>query len=129
MPTVKSTVKTRPETPVLAEELRMLNELTDDKDVNSFLDWFTPDFWATAAAAVTNIVAVAAVLGWVKTDQVEGLTAAIVALVGAAEVIFVNSALVWKYLTGREAVRKQIIESRMQLRESMIARSRSGAEW
>ena len=121
MATPKTSVKVRPANTVLVEELRVLkNELENDEEVNGFLDWFSPDFWATAAAAVTNIVAVAAVLGWVSADKVEGLTTSIVALVGAAEVIFVNSALVWKFLTGREAVRAQIIESRLRLREAVI---------
>lgn len=104
---------------VIAEELRMLNETAEDKSVNGLLDWFTPDFWTTAGTAVTNIIAVAAVLGWVERSNVEGLTQAIVALVGAAEVVVLNSALVWKYLSGRQELRAQIVDAKFRYMESV----------
>lgn len=104
---------------VIAEELRMLNETAEDKSVAGLLDWFTPDFWTTAGTAVTNIIAVAAVLGWVERSNVEGLTQAVVALVGAAEVVILNSALVWKYLSGRQELRAQIVDAKFRYMESI----------
>lgn len=104
---------------VIAEELRLLNATTDDKEVSSLMDWFTPDFWTTAGTAVTNIIAVAAVLGWVDRTNVEGLTQAVVALVGAAEVVILNSLLVWKYLSGRQEIRAQIVDAKFRYMESV----------
>lgn len=105
---------------VIAEELRMLNETAaTDKEVAGLLDWFTPDFWTTAGTAVTNIIAVAAVLGWIDRSNVEGLTQAIVAVVGAAEVVVMNSVLVWKYLNGRQELRAQVIDAKFRYMESI----------
>lgn len=105
---------------VIADELRMLNETAaTDKEFAGMLDWFTPDFWTTAGTAVTNIVAVAAVLGWIDRSHVEGLTQAVVALVGAAQVIVMNSLLVWKYLSGRQELRSQVVDAKFRYMESI----------
>lgn len=111
---------TKKSLPVFAEELRMLNEAVAEEDKPSgFLRWFTSDFWATAVTAVTNIVAVAAIIGWIDRENVDSLTQALVALIGAAEVIALNSALVWKYLSGQQAVRAQMLSARMHYMETI----------
>lgn len=104
---------------VIADELRMLNETADDKESSHLLDWFTPDFWTMVGTGVSNIVAVAAVLGWVDQSSVAGMTQAVIALVGAAEVIVLNSALVWKYLSGRQEIRAQLIDAKFRYMESV----------
>jgi hypothetical protein len=110
---------TKKSLPVFAEELRMLNEAVSEDKPAGFWQWFTSDFWATAVTAVTNIVAVAAIIGWVDRENADSLTQALVALIGAAEVIALNSALVWKYLSGRQAERAQMLSARMHYMETI----------
>jgi hypothetical protein len=105
--------------PLVVEELRMLNEAVAEPKTPGILGWFTTDFWATAVTAATNIIAVAAIIGWIDRTNVEGLNAAVVALLGAAEVIAVNAALVWKYLSGRQNERIATIRARMQYFETV----------
>jgi hypothetical protein len=110
----------------VAEELRVLNKVVDDKEMSNLADIFTPDFWATISAALTNLVTVAVLLGWVNSD-VEGVTQAIIALIGAAEVIALNSMLIWRYLSARQAARAQLIDARFRYIESIaIEKLRAG---
>lgn len=104
---------------VIAEELRVLNSVADDQDPAHLLDWLTPDFWTMVGTGVSNLVAVAAVLGWVDQSSLAGMTQAVVALVGAAQVIVLNSALVWKYLSGRQELRAQMLDSKYRYMESV----------
>jgi len=99
-------------------ELRVLSELADDvPETNA--SWLTPAFWTMATAAVTNLIAVAALVGWVDASEVEGLTRAVTAVVAAAQVIVVNSALVWSYIAGQNAVQLQKITARYKYMEAV----------
>jgi len=102
----------------IAEELRVLGTAVDGKEIAGLLDVLTPDFWATVGTAVTNLVTVAALLGWIHPNT-EGLTQAIVALVGAAEVIALNSALVWRYLNSRQELQTRVAEARFRYMETI----------
>lgn len=106
---------TKRETMSIREEMRVLGEAADDAagvvDTN---DWFTPEFWAMAVSAVTNLVAVATVLGWLNATDAETLTKAVSALLGAAQVIMVNSALVWKFISSRARVKEAAIHAKYQ---------------
>jgi hypothetical protein len=57
----------------------------------------------------------------VGRTQADGLVAAITAIIGASELIVVNSALIWKYLTTKAAVKAQMIESRYSYMEYVMA--------
>lgn len=103
------------------EELRVLNAAaTEDADTGNLLNWLTPDFWTMVTAAATNVIAVLVLVGWIQASQVQGVTQAVTALIGATQIIVVNSALVWKYLSGREQLRAKIVESQYQYM-SMVA--------
>ena len=98
-------------------DLRVLNELTTE---NTVVDtWLTPAFWTMATTAATNLIAVAALVGWVESSQVEGMTQAIIALVGAAQVVVVNSILVWKYIAGQNTLQAQKVTAKYKYMEAV----------
>lgn len=100
------------------EELRVLHNEVEASAENEN-SWVKNEFWTMAAGAVANIVAVAVLLGWVDRLQADALIAAITAIIGASEVIVVNSALVWKYLSSRTELKAQMIDARYRYMESL----------
>jgi hypothetical protein len=81
--------------------------------------WVTPELVTTITTAVTNLAAVAVLLGWLSTTEVETLTKAITALVTASEVIVVNSVLIWKFIASRNALKAQVLESKYRYVEAV----------
>jgi hypothetical protein len=122
MPTTKKSVQ------VLAEELRTLGATPDDAPASQADTWLTPAFWTMAAAAVTNLVTVATLLGWVNTAEGETLTKALTGLLGATQVIIVNSVLVWKYIAGRNQIQTAKITARYHYMEA-VATEKLRAEY
>jgi hypothetical protein len=116
----------RPVSLPVYEELRELNTLADDAD-KTFVDrWMTPEFWTMVSTAATNLLAVAVLIGWVNSDQVEGLGKAVTALIGATEVIVVNTVLVWKYIAGRNEIKAQMLDAKYRYMEAIaVERLRS----
>lgn len=108
-------------------ELRELGQAADEAAPSGSNDWFTPEFWTMVVSAITNLVAVGTVLGWISTSDAESLTKAVTALLGAAQVIAVNTALVWKFIASRVAVKKALIDARFRYMEA-IAVERIRAE-
>lgn len=105
----------------IREDMRVLNAAANEAvDTSSSLNWLTPDFWTMVSAAGTNIVAVLVLIGWIQVSQAQALTQAVAAVIGATQIILVNSALVWKYLSGRAAVRAKMIDAQYQYL-SMVA--------
>jgi hypothetical protein len=100
------------------EELRVLNAAVDDANVDTN-NWLTPEFWTMAVGAVTNLIAVGVLVGWVDSSQAETLTKAITAIVGATQIVVLNSALIWKYLAGRTELRAQMIDARYRYMEAV----------
>lgn len=100
------------------EELRVLNAAADDAHLDDG-SWLTPEFWTMAVGAVTNLIAVGVLVGWVDQSQAETLTKAVTAIVGATQIVVLNSALIWKYLAGRTEVRAQMIDARYRYMEAV----------
>lgn len=100
------------------EELRVLNSAADDVGGDTG-NWLTPEFWTMAVGAVTNLIAVGVLVGWVDTSQAETLTKAVTAIVGATQIVVLNSALIWKYLSGRTELRAQMIAARFRYMEAV----------
>lgn len=113
----------------IREELRTLGEAADEvASTGSSSDWFTPEFWAMVVSAVTNLVAVGTVLGWLSATDAETLTKALSALLGAAQVIIVNAALVWQFISARTAVKQAAIEAKYQYMVAAVELQRIRAE-
>lgn len=102
---------------VVKEDLRVLhNEVEADA---SSPGWTSSEFWTMAAGAVANVVAVAVLLGWVDRLQADALVQAATAVIGATQVIVVNSALVWKYISSKTELRAQMLDARYRYMESV----------
>jgi len=109
-----ATVK-KPLPDAVREELRVLNnDASEAADTHNLLSWLTPDFWTMTTAAATNIIAVLVLVGWVQASHAQDVTQAVTAVIGATQVIIVNSVLVWKYLSGRQQLRARIAEVQYQ---------------
>lgn len=100
------------------EELRVLNAAADDASVDTN-NWLTPEFWTMVTVAGTNLIAVGVLIGWVDSTQAEVLTKAITAIIGATQIVVLNSALVWKYLGSRTELRAQMIDARYRYMEAV----------
>jgi uncharacterized membrane protein YeaQ/YmgE (transglycosylase-associated protein family) len=104
---------------IVREELRVLNDAADDASTTKLMTWMTPEFWTVAVGAVGNLVTVAVLLGWVNMSQAEELTKAITAVLGASQVLVLNSALIWKFMTGRQELRAQMVDARYRYMEAV----------
>lgn len=101
------------------EELRVLGESANDVTSGLPNDWSTPEFWVTAATALTNVVAVLVVLGFVSAGEAEALTKLLTGLISATGVLVTNGLLVWKYIASRTAVREAMIDARFRYMEAI----------
>lgn len=129
MSTSKKNVVEKVEKNVLSlrEEMRTFGEAVEGTVLEGVDKWLTPEFWTMVTTSAGNVIAVMALLGWLDHAQVETVTKAITALIGASQVILINGLLVWKYLAGRQAVRQQIIAAKIRMVEdATYARLRGG---
>lgn len=101
----------------IREELRVLSAAGDDAAVKD--SWLTPEFWTMASAAITNLVTVAVLVGWVDRSNADALMTAVSALIGASQVIVVNTALVWKFIASRTQAKAQVAEARYRYMEAI----------
>jgi hypothetical protein len=116
---VHMSTKVKKSVDTVREELRVLNAAADDVAPASGDSWITPEFWAMAVGAITNLVAVGVLVGWVDSSQAETLTKSLTAVIGATQIIVLNSALVWKYISGRVTVRERMIDARYRYMETL----------
>ena len=106
---------------VVREELRVLNDAVNDVTpaVDAVSSWLTPEFWTMAGGAVTNLVTVAVLIGWINLSESEAIIKSLTALVGATQIVVLNSALIWKYMAGRTQLKSQIIAARFRYMEAI----------
>lgn len=95
----------------LRADMRLLGAAAGDAVSPDLTNWLTPEFWTMAGTALANLVAVAVMIGWVDQTQAQDITKAVSALVGATQVLVLNTALVWKYLTNRQQIRERMVAS------------------
>ncbi|WP_353208342.1 hypothetical protein [Sphingorhabdus sp.] len=102
------------------EELRVLSDAGEKAVTDATNDnWLSPEFWTMAGAAVTNLVTVAVLIGWIDRSNADALMTAVAALIGASQVIVVNTALVWKFIANRSQVKAQMVDSRLRYLEAI----------
>lgn len=110
------------------EELRVLNAAADDTPQTK--EWITPEFVSMVTSVGINLVTAATVVGWVDANSAQELTKAITALGAAVGVISANAVIIWKYLSGRQAVKAEAVRARYQYMEAVaVERMRSTAGW
>lgn len=107
-------------------EMRVLKELTDQAVEKE--TWITPAFWTMAGVAVTNMITVAVLVGWIGAEQAETLMQSVTALIGAAQVIIVNTALVWKFIAGRNQIQIAKIQAQAHYAEVMMIEKMRAAQ-
>ncbi len=95
----------------IREDMRVLGAAANGAVSTDLTNWLTPEFWTMAGTALANLVAVAVMIGWVDQTQAQDITKAVSALVGATQVLVLNTALVWKYLTNRQQIRERMVAS------------------
>lgn len=101
------------------EDLRFLTDFFGDDEKAIVTKWLTPELATTAVTTISNLLAVLALVGWLSNSEVETLTKALAALVGASEVIIVNSVLIWKFISGRLALKSQLLRMKYQYVEAI----------
>lgn len=101
------------------EELRILTDFFGADEKAIVTKWLTPELATTVVTTVSNLLAVLALVGWLSSSEVETLTKAIAALVGASEVIVVNSILIWKFISGRLALKSQLLQMKYHYVEAV----------
>jgi hypothetical protein len=114
----------------IREEMRALGQAADEATGSGAAvnEWFTPDFWTMVVATATNLLSVAVVLGWLNTTDAAELTKALSALLGAAQVIMVNSALVWKFFAARVEMKQAAITAKYQYMAAALELQRIRAD-
>lgn len=123
------TAKKKPDTKVVPvntvrEDIRVLGENFGDTVAPA--NWFSPEFLTLATTVLSNVVGVLVLVGWVDATQAAELTKAVVAVIGAVQVILVNGLLVWKYLAGRFEENVKRSEMRIEyLKATQVERIRA----
>jgi hypothetical protein len=120
-------VKTPVET--VREDLRVLGT---DVDLSKVDNWLSQEFLTLAGTVLTNVIGVLVLVGWVDATQAADIVKAVVATVAAVQAIFVNAALVWKYLAGRaevEVKRAEMRTSYIQAVQAERARADYNNRW
>jgi|LakMenEpi03Aug12_release.lakeMendotaPanAssembly.Ray.scaffolds.fasta_scaffold667827_2 hypothetical protein len=112
-----STAKKPVSAPV--EDLRIFTDFFGDEEKAIVTKWLTPELATTAVTTLSNLLAVLALVGWLHSSDVETLTKAVAALIGASEVIVVNSLLIWKLISGRLELKSQMLRMKYQYVESV----------
>jgi hypothetical protein len=96
----------------IREEMRVLNAAATDVAATDITNWLTPEFWTMAGTALANLVAVAVMIGWVDQTQAQDITKAVSALIGATQVLVLNTVLVFKYLTQRQQIKVEAMRAK-----------------
>ena len=112
-----ATVKKPVDLPVA--ELRFITDLFSKDEATVVTKWVTPELVTTVTTAVSNLLAVLVFIGWLNNTDVETLTKAVTALVGASEVIVVNSVLIWTFIASRTALKSQLMTMKYQYVEAV----------
>jgi hypothetical protein len=111
-----STVKKPVVTPV--EDFKFITDLFS-REENDAAKWVTPESVTTVTTVVSNFLAVLVLVGWLTSADVETLTKAVAAIVGASEVIVVNSVLIWKFVASRTALKTKLMTMKYQYVEAV----------
>lgn len=101
----------------IREELRVLNAAANDGIPQN--EWITPEFVAMVSSVVVNLLSAATLVGWVDASSAQEIAKAATAILTGVGTVVVNGLLVWKYLSGRQAIRAQMVEARYHYMETL----------
>jgi hypothetical protein len=121
-------VKTPVDTDVVREELRVLQSAVAETDTPA--NWITPEFVAMVSSVAVNLVTAATVLGWIDAGAAQEITKATTAVIAAVGTISVNGLIVWRYLAGRETVKREAIQAKYRYASDVaVERLRASNGW
>jgi hypothetical protein len=73
----------------------------------------TTEFWSTVTMIATNIVAMLAVLGYVKPGDTGEITEAVTGGITSLGAFVANAMIVWRYIASREKAKEKDAEVEM----------------
>jgi 5,10-methylene-tetrahydrofolate dehydrogenase/methenyl tetrahydrofolate cyclohydrolase len=123
--TAKKTIAEKRPVDTLREEMRVLNAVASEGVEQK--EWITPELISMISSVAVNLVTAATVVGWLDATSAQEVTKAVSAVVAAVGTISVNAVIVWKYLSGRESVKKEAIQAQYRYAEAVLAERMSAS--
>lgn len=110
-------------------EMRVLNAVASENTPAT--KWITPELISMVSSVAVNLVTAATVVGWLDATDAQEITKAVSAVIAGVGTISVNALIVWKYLSGREEVEKEVVHAQYRYAETvMVERMRArGAQF
>lgn len=99
-------------------EMRVLNAAATEGAAKT--EWVTPELISMVSAVAVNLVTAATVLGWLDASSAQEVSKAVTAVIAAVGTISVNGVIVWKYLAGREEVKKEVVHAQYRYAETAL---------
>lgn len=103
---------------MLRAEMRVLNSAANSEV--SKTEWITPELISMVSSVVVNLITAATVVGWLDATSAQEITKAVTSVIAALGTIGFNVVLVWKYLSGREALKKEIVTAQYRYAETAL---------
>lgn len=110
-------------------EMRVLNAVASES--TPVTKWITPELVSMVSSVAVNLITAATVVGWLDATDAQEITKAVSAVIAGVGTISVNALIVWKYLSGREEVEKEVVHAQYRYAETvMVERMRArGAQF
>jgi hypothetical protein len=108
-------------------EMRVLNAVA--AETQSPTKWVTPELVSMVGSVAVNLITAATVVGWLDATEAQEITKAVSAVIAGVGTISVNALIVWKYLSGREEVEREVVHAQYRYAETvMVERMRASGE-
>lgn len=105
-------------------EMRVLNSVVSEN--TPVTKWVTPELVSMVSSVAINLITAATVVGWLDATEAQEITKAVSAVIAGIGTISVNGLIVWKYLSGREEVEKEVVHAQYRYAETaMVERMRA----
>lgn len=91
----------------------------DQVDTNILSGIFTTEFWTTVGGLLANLVVVLVAIGYINSADADTLTTSVMSLIAAAQTLFVNGAIIWKYIAIRTGIKQAVLLQQMAERHDL----------
>lgn len=95
-------------------EMRVLNAAAA---TSNNAEWLTPELVAMVGSVAANLITAAAVVGLLDASSAQEIIKATSAVIAAVGTISVNAVIVWKYLSGRAEIKKEVVQAQYRYAE------------
>jgi hypothetical protein len=99
-------------------EMRVLNAVAAENTATT--KWITPELISMVSSVAVNLITAATVVGWLDATDAQEITKAVSAVIAGVGTISVNALIVWKYLSGREEVEKEVVHAQYRYAETAL---------